>query len=823
MSFEQALIARAQPHIVSEMARAAVLHEAVKGCQPAIAPAPVALEPLYERIQMLGREFGEGRGVTAVQEVPPCPEELVRLRVWISPEETFDCRRTERFLKQLQTVSHRLGLEIQGNQKEVSVELLCHQDDVPVVAAAFRGEFGHHELSVSTEPVFATVPIEQWEDAVILDAWPPPPYSRLLTSFSELKYSPYEPLVSTLATFPPPTIGIYQVLFQPVAPTHNWHHNVEVLQDLEYGAKLLGTTPWRYAQQAPSGDLRHMAMDLESKAHSDKPFYAAAMRVAVLGAGEKGPRLLQALSTFLGLFQYGGRPLNFLTEKDYALHLAGNGFREMFRLGLVYRSGFLLNSWELAGPCHIPPAQIFETRAIPLELLSTLPVAPSSCVGGTRIGTCHYAGQTFPVYIPERIEAQHAHLIGSPGVGKSTTLEEMVLQDIDRGHAVVVLDPHGDMVERLLGLIPENHADRTVYFSLGDPDWVPLLNPLKKEPGQDVGRTADDLVGAFKSFMEGWGDRLGHLLRNTFCGLLTLPDSTLLDATELLIEKTDASARLRRRIVEVVDNEHTRRFWEKDFDRYRSADLTPPQHKLGQLFGSSSVSRMLSQPESKISLRDVLEAGKILLVDLSGLSSETRNVLGSFLLCLVHMAALGRSSIPIDSRKPVSVYCDEAHRFLTDAIEDLLNEGRKFNVRFRLAHHQMSQFVTRKTDAILGVGTTIVFRVDSRDAAILSRGLLGKAATEDLVALADHEAIARIGNEVVRLKTPTPREVPASNFRERIIEESHRKYYRPAHEVREMIRNRNNRWVSHFTALGAGGGPSSPRAECEDLAYDEFP
>jgi len=349
------------------------------------------------------------------------------LRVWISPEEGFDCLRTERFLKQLQTVSHRLGLEIQGNQEEVSVELLCHQDDTPVVAAAFRGEFEHHALSVSGEPAFAAAPTGQWQDAVMLDAWPPPPYSKLLTSFSELKFSPYDPLVATLATIPRPAIGIYQALFQPVAPTHNWHHNVQVLQDLEYGAKLLGTTPLRYLQQAPSGDLRHMAMDLESKAHSFKPFYAAAMRVAVLRAGKEGPVLLQALSTFLGLFQHGGRPLNFLSEKDYAPHLLGKELREAFCLGLVYRSGFIVNSWELAGPCHIPPAQTFETRAIPLELLSTLPVDPSLCTGGTRIGTCHYAGQAFPVHIPERIEAQQAHLIGSPGVGKSTTLEEMVL------------------------------------------------------------------------------------------------------------------------------------------------------------------------------------------------------------------------------------------------------------------------------------------------------------------------------------------------------------------------------------------------------------
>ena len=199
-----------------------------------------------------------------------------------------------------------------------------------------------------------------------------------------------------------PTVGLYQTLFQPVRPENNWHRNVQILLDFEFTIKLMGgfQIPQRYAQQSPSGDLKQMAGEVENKAHNDKPFFAMALRVAVIAGSDKGENLLSSLGTFPSLFQHGGRPLSYLTEKEYKTLLSPKQISDMFLLGLTYRPGFLVNSWELTGPVHVPPLHIDEQQHLPVQILETLPVRNPTLYTGIRIGTCAYAGNRRPVCIP---------------------------------------------------------------------------------------------------------------------------------------------------------------------------------------------------------------------------------------------------------------------------------------------------------------------------------------------------------------------------------------------------------------------------------------
>jgi hypothetical protein len=210
---------------------------------------------------------------------------------------------------------------------------------------------------------------------------------------------------------------------------------------------------------------------------------------------------------------------------------------------------------------------------------------------------------------------------------------------------------------------------------------------------------------------------------------------------------------------------------------------------------------MLSQPESLFNFRDIMDRGMILLVNLSGVGSMVRSILGCFILSLMHLTALSRSSVARDDRKQFHIHCDEAHRFMTDSLEDLIAETRKYKVSLSLAHQYMSQFGKRKTDAFSSVGSTIIFNVDSRDAGYLVKDLQKKVKVEDLVSLEVGEAIARIGTEIVRFKTHPPLPIPKRHFKERIVQESRRKYCRPASEVREWIRRRGERWNSGFSPL----------------------
>ena len=213
---------------------------------------------------------------------------------------------------------------------------------------------------------------------------------------------------------------------------------------------------------------------------------------------------------------------------------------------------------------------------------------------------------------------------------------------------------------------------------------------------------------------------------------------------------------------------------------------------------------MLAQPQNLIDFRNIMDEGKILLVDLSGLGSETREILGGFMLSVLHVTALCRSALPPEKRRPFHIHCDEAHRFTTDALEDLIMETRKYGVGLTLAHQYLSQFETRRKDALASVGTTVIFNVDTKDAAHLKKDLQDKVEVKDLIFLRVGEAIARIGTEIVRFRTPPPREIPKKHFRDRIIAESRRRYYRPIGEVRAAKHQRDRRWEKPFTPLTEG-------------------
>ena len=825
MSIERALISQAQPYMVAARAKALIREEILKGCQPDISPMPVSLEPAFQPLWDTDKDLNPRHCYPWTMEVPPLSEEMVRLRIWISPEQEFDWIRSELFLKQLQTMSFRSGFEVVGNNKGITLTFLSHRSDLPIINAAFKGQFEACELTDMDGGLLSGLSDEQWANTLFRDYYPPPPYSHLLTRPTELHISPLTSLIRVMSSIEAPAVGFYQTLFQTVQPENNWHGNVQILLDFEFTIKLMGgfQSPQRYAQQSPSGDLRQMAGEVENKAHNDKPFFTMVLRVAVVAGGDKGENLLSSLGTFPSLFQHGGRPLRYLTEKEYKVLLSPKQISDMFLLGLTYRPGFLVNSSELTGPVHVPPLSIDERRHVSMEGLETLPARNPALQTGTLIGTCSYAGNSQRVCIPQEPRERHTHLISKSGMGKSNTMVHMILSDILQGHGVAVLDPHGDLFERLLCLIPERYVGRIIYLRPSDPDWVPIWNPLKRIPGQEIGRVTDDIVQAIKSFVTsgGWGDRLENILRNIIFSLMHLPNGTFLDLSDLLRNKAKESEPIRDEILKFVDNETVRQFWLHDYQKYDKNDFGPPKNKLSKLLVSSkTVSLMLSQPESRFNFRRIMDEGMILLVDLSNMGS-LGEILGCFILSFLYLTALSRSNLPEADRKQFHIYCDEAHKFMTDALEDLIAETRKYKVSLTLAHQFFSQFGQRKTDAFSSVGSTIIFNVVRKDAHSLTEDLRGLVKVEDIISLEPYNAIARIDTDIVRIKTLPPLPIPNPNFRDRIIEESRRKYYKPVHEVQKWIRSRNERWGKPFTSL-VPTPSEEPDDNIKELVYDEF-
>ncbi len=499
----------------------------------------------------------------------------------------------------------------------------------------------------------------------------------------------------------------------------------------------------------------------------------------------------------LNLLQHGGRPLQFVTEKDYLEIFSNSDINQMLNNCQNYRPGFLLNSSELSGMVHIPSIEPFRNRSIPLNIIKNRSISDHSIdSGGIKIGETVYAGTKKPVHINNAVRKTSTHIIGRSGSGKSTAMENMIMQDIETENGVAVIDPHGDTVKRLLHLIPAWRVESTIYLDFGDQEWIPIWNPLKRIPNQDIGRTADNLVNSFKSFIKGnaWGDRLEHLLRNGINGLLHIDDSSFYDLLVLFEQsqkKSEEKAYLIKLIQSVIDNEVSKRFWSKDFNGYRRDDFAPTHHKLSKLLSvDKNISLMLTQSDNLIDFQEIMNKGKIILIDLSNIGSESRSILGSYLLSFLHNHSLARSKEDIVKRKPFNIYCDEAHIITTDTLEEMIIESRKFGINLTLAHQYLNQFTTSQRDAILSMGTTIIFNIDLSDARYLSKDLQGKVDATDISTLKTGEAIARIGTEIVKMNTPPPLTIPRRSYRSKIIENSHRKYYRGKKEVKRNIQNR---------------------------------
>ena len=806
MTSEKALVKYyTGPYMVAAKSRMLFDIEAGKGCDGIILPNPVALEPVF-------RPITASRDVMALEdrpawvfETPPMQQELIRYRVWLSSDQPFDWNCLEIFVKQLSLVSNRVGLEITGNQERFIITLLCHRSDIPVVKTAFLSKLKFCKLSVVTEKMIFNAEPELWKEISFYDYFPPPPYSHLLTRPDELRTSPYEALITALANIPPPAVGIYQVLFQPVSAANNWHYNVETLTDLEYKVKLVRSSgpTQHYEQQVPSGAIQQMAGEVDTKAHNDKPFYSTAFRIAAVGAGDNRQDYLHALRVFSSMFQHGGRPLNFITQDQYNSVLSPEQIQEMFMLGLTYRTGFLVNSAELTGLVHFPAAGIAEQFEIDIDKVETLMVTTGSGFSeGTPIGTTNVAGQRRTVCIPDNLRLCHTHIIGKPRKGKSTLEELMIIDDINKGHGVAVLDPHHDLVNRLLSLLPEDAIDRVIHFAPGDSDWIPLWNPIRRIQGQDIGRITDDFICVFKSFVTAWGDRMEYILRQCIFSLLHLEGATLRDLYDILC-KTDNSKKIRQLILETVQNDVARQFWIHDYEKYKHDELGPPKNKLSKLLLShATTSLMFSQPESRFNFRHIMDDGMIFLADLSSdIGTQGKEILGGFILAKMYMAALSRKDTPLEKRKPFHIYLDEGYHFITDTFEEILSQAPKFAVSLTIAHQYLRQFEIHKINALGTVGATIVFNVDSSDAKSLSKHFKGKVKVEDIIDLKQREAIIRCDTEIVKIRTLDQLKEPENNFKERIIAESRRKYCMPAEQVHKRVKQRGERTNRPFEPL----------------------
>jgi Type IV secretion-system coupling protein DNA-binding domain len=535
---------------------------------------------------------------------------------------------------------------------------------------------------------------------------------------------------------------------------------------------------WR-AVHSPRGEPFFADYPELTKAAGEKvsrPLFAACLRMAAKSAERAGAwRIIRGLAG--GLAHFGSGAGN-----DYLPLAAEEGAKATRRLfeRVSLRPGMILGSDELAALVHLPSASVRVPKL--LREIRRSKAAPAIAQGaGILLGENVHHGKAAPVRLPNDLRLRHLHVVGASGSGKSTLLIDLIMQDIEEGRGVGVLDPHGDLVDEILGGVPEERLADAILFDPADAVFPIAWNILEAHSELERALLASDLVGIFRRFSTSWGDQMTSVLGNAVLVLLENPGSTLLDLREFLVDR-----QTRERLLAAVDDPYLTSYFRHEFQLAAGKSVGAILTRLDGFLRSKTVRQIVGARESRLDLRSVVDRGQIFLARLSqgAIGEENAALLGSLLVSKFHQTCMSRQEVKREERRPFFLYADECQEVATASMAQLLSGARKYGLGLVLAHQDLRQLEAKAPEvasALLGnAGTRIAFRVGDRDAKALSEGL-SFFGPGDLMSLRVGEAIARIDNAQgdCNLRThllPATSEETASERRDAITARSREHY-----------------------------------------------
>jgi len=398
---------------------------------------------------------------------------------------------------------------------------------------------------------------------------------------------------------------------------------------------------------------------------------------------------------------------------------------------------------------------------------------------------------------------QHVYIIGKTGVGKTVLEENMVIQDIQNGHGVAIVDPHGEFAERMLDFVPSDRVNDVVYFNPEDVKHPIAFNIMEKVDADHRHLVASGLMGAFKKIWAGlWSSRMEYILHYTILALLEYPGTTLLGVNRMLADKD-----YREKVIEKVKDPAVKSFWINEFakypDRFREEAVAPIQNKIGQFISAPLIRNIVGQVKSSIDMKEIMDQGKILIVNLSKgkVGEDTSNLLGALVITKLQLAAMERVDTPEEERKDFYLYVDEFQNFATDAFASILSEARKYRLCLILAHQYIAQLDdmtekgknTKVRDAVFGnVGTIISFRVGASDAEFLEKEFLPEFTADNLVNLDKYNIYLKLmidgaASKAFSATTLPPFEKPEKSHKDKIIKLSQERYAGDKEEIEDKL------------------------------------
>lgn len=436
----------------------------------------------------------------------------------------------------------------------------------------------------------------------------------------------------------------------------------------------------------------------------------------------------------------------------------------------------------------------------------------------TYLGITTYRDKNTLFGIKRKDRRQHVYLLGKSGTGKSVLMFNMIIQNIQNGEGVCVVDPHGELVESVLSAIPPHRVKDVVYFNPADAEHHIGFNVLELIDPQYKHLVASGLMGIFtKIWANAWSARMEYILNNAILALLDTPGTTLLGIPRMLVDKD-----YRQKIISNLKDPVIKAFWIHEYeawqDKFRNEAIAPIQNKVGQFLSTSIIRNVVGQSKSTINIFDIMNDGKIFLVNVSKgrIGEDNSGLLGGMIITKIQLAAMERVRIPEETRKDFYLYVDEFQNFVTDAFAGILSEARKYRLNLTVAHQYTAQLISDKStavrDAVFGnVGTMIIFRVGSDDAEFLEKEFDPEFTPQDIVNLPNYKIYLKLMIDGVTSRPFSAKTLPQmvksgnKEVEEEVIKSSRELYCRP----REVIEREINNWSGMSLGDESSSGSSA--------------
>lgn len=658
-----------------------------------------------------------------------------------------------------------------------------------------------------------------------------------IKTFQSFEVDPLAGITGTLAKLETTGDEVWvQILVRPIAD--DWHKATEKWAKLVRDGKVSATT--KYAGWLPgvlealwkppettekvtvTKELseRDKTRVSEAQTKATKLGYQVKIRIAYLGENQTTAR--QQMQAIVGTFkQFNSTNLNGFKMSNASF---AKESLQPYRDRHFGSGGYILNIEELASVYHLPHTSVETPNIVWASSKTAEPPAKLPILTGnpaideniSAFGLTNFRGINHQFGMLRSDRSRHLYIIGQTGAGKSGLLELFALSDIFHGQGYAIIDPHGDLAVDNMRFIPGSRLKDVVYFNPADTAFPVGFNPLEVTNPDQKNNISSEVIGVMKRmFGESWGPRLEYILRFTILALLDRPSTTMLDIARMLTDK-----KFRKETLSYCKDAVVLQFWNIEYaswnEKFQAEAIAPVLNKVGAFTANPIIRNIIGQPKSTFNIRQIMDEGKILIVNLSkGLIGEDNaGILGSFLVTKIQLAAMSRSDIPnIADRRPFYLYVDEFQNFATDSFATILSEARKYALNLTVANQYIGQMSETVRDAVFGnVGSMISFRVSADDAPILGKQFEPQFEPGDLLQMHNRHFIVNmvINGEKTPAFSATTLALPPEQIDNspQIIENSRRLYSRTRADVEAEINDAMN---NNPASLQPQSNPSASR------------